>query len=86
LILYAVYISAKGGTKLQKQIENDVITLEELKEIADYTVQKINNYPARLGKTVENYFDVLYPNEVEDYIRRREMNRMGGKSADKKHA
>lgn len=50
------------------------LTQKELAEIAAYTIQKIRNYPKRLGRTVENYFDVMYPDEVKAYIMRREIN------------
>ena len=50
------------------------LTLEELEEISKYTVQKINNYPKEYGKTVDNYFNVLYPNEIRDYLTRRNIN------------
>jgi len=44
------------------------LTEQELDEIAQYTVQKINNYPKSFGKTVENYFDLLYCDEVKNYL------------------
>jgi len=54
--------------------ENNKLTPEERAEIAGYTIQKIEAYPKDWGKTVENYFDVLYPNEVRDYVMRRDIN------------
>jgi len=44
------------------------LTEQELDEIAQYTVQKINNYPKSFGKTVENYFDLLFRDEVKNYL------------------
>jgi hypothetical protein len=58
-------------------VSNYSLTDEELQEIARYTIQKIENYPRRYGKTVENYFDLLFPDEVCNYIMRREINRRG---------
>jgi len=43
-------------------------------EIALYTVQKIENYPKSFGKTVENYFHLLYPDEIKGYLMRRMIN------------
>jgi hypothetical protein len=56
--------------------ESDIpnLTEKELKGIADYTIQKIEHYPAEYGKTVENYFDLLFPDEVKNYLIRREIN------------
>jgi len=51
------------------------LTNEELQEIAEYTIQKILSYPKRLGKTVENYFDLLYPDEIKSYLMSRAVNR-----------
>lgn len=53
------------------------LTEAELLEIARYTVQKIQNYPQEYGKTVENYFPLLFPDEVNSYMMRREINRRG---------
>jgi len=50
------------------------LTILELAEIALYTVQKINNYPKSLGKTVENYFNLLFPDEVKAYVIGRAIN------------
>jgi hypothetical protein len=55
----------------------DLLTPDELQEIAEYTIQKIENYPKHFGKTVENYFDLLFPDEVNSFIMRREINRRG---------
>jgi hypothetical protein len=46
----------------------------EVGEIAAYTVQKINSYPKTFGKTVENYFHLLYPDEVKAYLMRNAIN------------
>jgi len=54
-----------------------LLTGEELFEIVWYTVQKINSYPEKHGKTVENYFDLLFPDEAKIYLMRREINRRG---------
>jgi len=51
------------------------LTLPELEEIALYTIQKINNYPKSFGKTVENYFSLLFPDEVKGYLIRRAINK-----------
>lgn len=59
------------------------LTSEELQEIAQYTIQKINNYPKEYGKTVENYFDLLYPDEVNSYLTRRDINRTGRENYEK---
>ena len=56
---------------------NALLTNEEISKIVEYTIRKIENYPKRLGKTVENYFDVLFPDEVKNYIVGREINRKG---------
>ena len=53
------------------------LTDEELLEIARYTIQKILSYPQEYGKTVENYFDLLFPDEVKSYLMRRDINRRG---------
>ena len=58
-------------TKLDIDVE---LTPQELEEIALYTIQKINKYPKSLGKTVDNYFDLLYPSEVKSYLMRRAIN------------
>ena len=50
------------------------LTLEEVNEIALYTVQKINNYPKSCGKTVENYFSLLFPDEIKSYLVERAIN------------
>ena len=44
------------------------LTPEEIDEIAAYTIQKIQNYPKSFGKTVDNYFDLLFPDEVKNYL------------------
>ena len=56
---------------------NEHLTPDEIGYIVDYTIQKIESYPKRYGKTVENYFDLLFPDEVSAYINRREINRKG---------
>ena len=53
---------------------NATLTFDEVDEITRFTIQKIENYPKRLGKTVENYFDLLFPDELEQYVMRRELN------------
>jgi len=50
------------------------LTQQELEEIADYTIQKINNYPKSFGKTVDNYFDLLFPDEIKSYLISRAIN------------
>ena len=51
------------------------LSSDELESIARYTVQKIDNYPKWYGKTVENYFHLLFPDEVKNYIAQKEINR-----------
>jgi len=41
----------------------------------DYTEQKILSYPKGLGKTLDNYFDILFPDEVKNFLHRRETNK-----------
>ena len=53
---------------------NCLLTPLELEDIALYTMQKINNYPKSLGKTIENYFDLLFPDEIKNYLARRSIN------------
>jgi len=50
------------------------LTPQELEDIADYTIQKINNYPKSFGKTVDNYFDLLFPDEIKSYLAHRAIN------------
>ena len=50
------------------------LTPLELIDIALYTVQKINNYPKSLGKTVDNYFHLLFPDEIKAFLTRRGIN------------
>jgi len=63
----------------------NAITLNEFIEIALYTVQKINNYPKSFGKTIENYFHLLFPDEIKAYLIRQATNRMSFKKFDIKH-
>ena len=53
---------------------DNTLNLLELIEIALYTVQKINSYPKSLGKTVDNYFHLLFPDELKSYLFMREIN------------
>jgi len=53
---------------------DNILTISELIEIAIYTVQKINNYPKSLGKTVDNYFYLLFPDEIKSYLVRQDIN------------
>ena len=53
---------------------NDSLTLLELADIAAYTIQKITAYPKSFGKTVENYFHLLYPDEIKSYMIQRTVN------------
>jgi len=60
------------------------LTLLDFAEIALYTVQKINRYPKSFGKTIENYFHLLYPDEIKAYLMRRTINEKSfGKSTAK---
>ncbi|MDR1674675.1 MAG: hypothetical protein LBR54_04415 [Oscillospiraceae bacterium] len=53
------------------------LTNTEISDIVDYTIQKIESFPKEWGYTVQNYFDILYPDEVDQYLMRREITRMG---------
>jgi len=67
----------QGTTRLSAKTKPDIdveLTQQELDEIALYTIQKINNYPKSLGKTVDNYFNLLYPDEVKSYLMMRAIN------------
>ena len=68
------------------EIENVNLTETEISQIVEDTIQKIENYPKWLGKTVENYFDILFENEVGDYIMRRGINRLGRENFERKRA
>ena len=48
-----------------------LLTSEELAEVTKYTIQKIRNYPKEYGHTVENYFNLLFPDELKSYVRRK---------------
>ena len=76
----------------QHETDADIaLTLLELIEIAMYTVQKIDNYPKSLGKTAENYFHLLFPDEIKSYLMRRTVNEKSAEiavidySQDKSH-
>jgi len=56
-------LQEEGLGELANALSPDILT-----ETAQYTIQKINAYPKRFGKTVENYFDLLYPNEIKNCI------------------
>ena len=62
------------------------LTNSELQEIALYTMQKIMNYPKEYGKTIENYFDLLFPDEVQNYLVRREINHKGRENYKRRKA
>ena len=67
----------QGTARLPAKTKPDIdvdLTPQELEEIALYTIQKINNYPKSLGKTVDNYFDLLYPDEIKSYLMMRAIN------------
>ena len=51
------------------------LTEDELLFLWEYTVRKIESYPANFGKTVENYFDLLFPDVVTAHLTGREINR-----------
>jgi len=57
------FLHERGMATLVSALSED-----ELVEISQYTIQKINAYPKHLGKTVENYFPLLYPDEVKSYL------------------
>ena len=66
-------MSEQHVSRLEKDADNE-LTTSELIEIAVYTVQKINNYPKSSGKTVDNYFHLLFPDEIKAYLIRRGIN------------
>jgi hypothetical protein len=57
------------------------LSADEVAKVAEYTVQKIKAYPKKYGITVENYFDVLFQNELRDCAMRREINQVSERSA-----
>lgn len=63
-----------GSLHMNANSNANKLTILELAEIALYTVQKINNYPKSFGKTVENYFHLLFPDEVKAYLIGRTIN------------
>jgi hypothetical protein len=65
-----------GGVATVSEI-NTTLTDEEVAEIAAYTIQKIESYPKEYGKTLENYYDILFPYEVKDFLMRRHINALG---------
>lgn len=56
--------------------QNDALTYDEFVGVARHTVQKIRAYPAYCKKDM-SYFLILFPNELKDYLMRREINRLG---------
>ena len=67
----------QGTTRRSEKTKTDIdveLTQQELEEIALYTIQKINKYPKSLGKTVDNYFHLLYPDEIKSYLMMRAIN------------
>jgi len=50
------------------------LSLQTLIDIAIYTAQKINNYPKSFGITVENYFHLLFPDEIKSHLMRQSIN------------
>jgi len=71
---YAESTERSNAMNLSLATAQETLTLQALEEIAEYTIQKINNYPKSFGKTVENYFDLLFPDEVKNYLMRRAIN------------
>jgi len=55
----------------------ELLTAEELQTIAESTKQRIKAYPEDYGLTVENYFDLRFPDDVKTYILSRAINRKG---------
>jgi len=80
-----VYFSNGNGIDVDAKRGLTCLTPQELGEIIEYTIQKINNYPKSFGKTVENYFDLLFPDEVKNYLRRRSLNEKHGSVTDARH-
>ena len=81
----AVYYSNTNDIDAYAKCGLMCLTPQELGEIIEYTIQKINRYPKSFGKTVENYFDLLFPDEVKNYLRRRSLNEKHGSVTDARH-
>jgi hypothetical protein len=73
-VIFAEMQSGIKPTNGANEYGTGTLSLPELIEIAIYTVQKINNYPKRLGKTVEDYFHLLYPDEIKAHLMRQAIN------------
>jgi len=50
------------------------LTAVELQSIAERTAELIKAYPEQYGLTVDNYFDLRFPDDVKTYILSREIN------------
>ena len=48
--------------------DNIKLSGEEIDEVVDYTIRKIESFPKEWGYTVENYLDILLPDEIKNYI------------------
>ena len=66
---------SNGDDSHNDNSNTEALSILDLIEIALYTIQKINNYPSAFGKTVENYFHLLFPDEIKAYLARRQINR-----------
>lgn len=51
------------------------VTTEEISGIVKHTIQKIE----RIGETID-YFDILFPDELNQYIMRSEINQASKKA------
>ena len=51
------------------------LTSEEIHELVKATIHKIETYPKEYGKTLDNYFHVLFSDMVRQYVEGREINR-----------
>jgi len=67
-------MSSEHCTNQTETCADNILTTLELIEIAMHTVQKITNYPKSFGKTVDNYFHLLFPDEIKAYLIRRDIN------------
>jgi len=66
--------------------ESDLLTGEVIQIIAKRTVDKINSYPKRYGRTVDNYFDLLFPDEVNAYFAGKRISELGRANGERRVA
>ena len=56
-------------------MKEEHLTYDELIGVVRHTIQKIKNYPESCKKDM-SYFRVLFPDELDSYLKGREINRM----------